>query len=138
MPSSATGCRARVVLVEDGRLALIRRVRGGSTYHLFPGGGVHDGESPEQAAAREAHEELGVDVEVGRLLHEELFAGERFLYFEARIVGGSFGTGEGDEIRTSGTTASGTYDPVWVPLTELAGLDVRPRELAERLLGSAA
>jgi 8-oxo-dGTP diphosphatase len=137
-----TGCRARVVIVDGGRLALIKRVRSGQTYFLFPGGGVHEGETPEQAAAREAREELGIDVSVGDLLHEEIFDGERFLYFAATIDGGQFGSGSGDEIVTSGETDAGTYEPVWLPLEGLAdvqiGLDVRPRELVDRLATSEA
>ena len=38
--------RARIVLVEHGKVALIRRVRDGHTYYLFPGGGVEDGRKP--------------------------------------------------------------------------------------------
>jgi 8-oxo-dGTP diphosphatase len=129
------------VIVDDGRVALVRRVRAGRTYYLFPGGGVHAGETPQEAAAREAWEELGVRVRVGELLDEEVYRGERFLYFEAEIVGGEFGTGRGDEILTSGATDAGTYEPVWLPLSDLAsvqlGLDVRPRRLAERLSSSA-
>jgi hypothetical protein len=34
---------------------------------------------------------------------------------------------------TSGTTAKGTYRPVWVDLTILTELDVRPPELSEAL-----
>lgn len=34
----------------------------------FPGGKVEDGESDEQALAREMHERLGVEVEVGQLI----------------------------------------------------------------------
>ena len=50
--------RAGVVLIEDGKVALIERHRAGLDYFVFPGGGVDDGETPEQAAVREAMEEL--------------------------------------------------------------------------------
>ena len=60
--------RAAVIIVENGRVALIERVRDRHTYFKFPGGGVESGESPQQAAVREAHEELGVSVELGDLI----------------------------------------------------------------------
>ncbi len=63
--SGSKPSRARVGIVTDGRVALIKRMRAGRTYYLFPGGGVEEGETPEQAAIREAREELGADVELG-------------------------------------------------------------------------
>ncbi|WP_425502590.1 (deoxy)nucleoside triphosphate pyrophosphohydrolase [Roseospira goensis] len=62
---------ARIVLVvaaalvdRDGRVLLTRRPPGKPMAGLweFPGGKVHDGESPERALIRELHEELGIDV----------------------------------------------------------------------------
>jgi 8-oxo-dGTP pyrophosphatase MutT (NUDIX family) len=128
--------RARIVLVEHGRVALIRRVRDGHTYYLFPGGGVEDGETPEQAARREAVEELGVEVELGPLVHQESFGGTIFLYYDAWIVGGSFGTGSWPDhalLTERERERNGTHEPVWVPLEELPRLDVRPRALGALL-----
>ena len=128
--------RARVVIVEDGRVALIKRLREGRTYYLFPGGGVEAGETPEEAAVREAHEELGVDVELGEPRYEEDFDRSRFVYFDARIVGGEFGTGlwpDHAERDAEARERSGTHEPVWVPIDQLDGLDVRPRALVELL-----
>jgi 8-oxo-dGTP diphosphatase len=125
--------RAAVVIVEDGRVALIERVRDQRTYFKFPGGRVEDGESPQQAAVREAHEELGVSVELGDLICVAYRKGREQRYYLATIAGGTFGTGRGTEMMTSGTTAKGTYRPVWVDLTSLTELDVRPRALSEAL-----
>ena len=125
--------RAAVVIVENGRVALIERVRDGRTYFVFPGGRVEAGESPQQAAVREAHEESGVSVELGELISVVYRDGRERRYYLASILGGTFGTGRGTEMMTSGTTAKGTYRPVWVDLTILTELDVRPRELSEAL-----
>ena len=136
-----TETRARVVIVENGAVALIERVRDGRTYYLFPGGGVDEGETPEAAAVLEAREELGVDVVVGDAIHAETFDGARFLYFAAEIAGGEFGAGAWPDHAAVGERERlrrGTYEAVWVPLGDLAnvevGLDVRPHELVRRLL----
>ena len=53
-----------VALVDaDGRVLLARRPEGKAMAGLweFPGGKVHDGETPESALIRELHEELGID-----------------------------------------------------------------------------
>jgi len=54
---------AAVVIVENGRVAPIERVRDRHTYFVFPGGRAEDGESPQQAAVREAHSCTG-DTEI--------------------------------------------------------------------------
>ena len=128
--------RARVVIMDGERVALIKRVRAGQTYYLFPGGGVEEGETLEEAAVREAREELGVDVELGGVEFDEVFEGVRFVYFRAAVAGGEFGTGLWPDHarRTAATHAErGTYEAVWLPLADLKRHDVRPRELAERL-----
>lgn len=133
---TASDTRARVVLIEDGRVALIERVREGQMYYLFPGGGVEEGETPEQAAIREAREELGVDVELDAVLYEEDFGASRFVYFAARIVGGEFGTGLWPDHADRDALArekSGSHVPVWLSIDELAGRDVRPPALVELL-----
>ncbi len=53
-----------VALVDaDGRVLLAKRPEGKSMAGLweFPGGKLHDGETPEQAVVRELQEELGID-----------------------------------------------------------------------------
>lgn len=61
---------AAAVVIRDGRVLLTRRAEG---QHLagmweFPGGKLEDGESPEDALARECLEECGIEVEVGEIL----------------------------------------------------------------------
>ena len=77
--------RAAVVIVENGRVALIERVRD-RTYFKFPGGRVESGESPQQAAVREAHEE-GVSVELGDLISVAYRDGREQRYYLASITG---------------------------------------------------
>ena len=130
--------RARVVIVERGRVALIKRVRDGATYYIFPGGGVEDGETPAEAAIREAYEELGVEVRLLDRIRDERFEGVPLVYFRAEIVGGRFGTGEWpDHADRDAQTRErrGTYEGVWLPLDSLGDVDVRPRDLAEFIGG---
>ncbi len=120
--------RGAVVLIEDGNVALIRRINERGTYYVFPGGGVEPGETVRDAAIREAHEELGVTVRLGDLLYVVHFVDEQH-YFAAHTVAGDFGTGNGAEF--SSDAEAGSYEPVWLPCADLAQHDVYPACLAE-------
>ena len=124
-----------MVILENGRVALIQRVRAGQTYYVLPGGGIEAAETPEAAAVREAHEELGLLVELERLLAVVQFDAHEQYYYLARAVGGVFGTGIGAELASGAASAAGSYTPVWIALDDLAGYHVRPGALA-RLLAS--
>jgi hypothetical protein len=94
---------------------------------------------------REAREELGVEVELGELLHTETYRRARFLYFRATVTGGVFGTGGWPDhagLDAAERERQGTFEPVWVRLDELVSLDVgrdvRPRELVRRLVAESS
>jgi len=85
-----------VVVVQDGRLLLVRRgVPPGKGLWALPAGYVDADEDPRKAAAREAYEETGLRVEVGAVVDvyaSAVTGGHRgasfFLAFEATVVGG--------------------------------------------------
>ena len=63
---------AVAIIVQDGRMLVIRRsqhVIAPLTY-CFPGGGIEDGETEEEAVAREVQEEIGVSIRPLRRLWE--------------------------------------------------------------------
>jgi 8-oxo-dGTP diphosphatase len=133
--------RSGVLIVQDKSVALIARVRDGQRYYVVPGGGVEDGETLEQAAVREALEELGVHVALGPLAATVERAGRPQHYFLATIVGGTFGAGTGPEFAADAPREKGTYRAAWLPLAALPRTDVRPRPVAAALpaiLGGAA
>ena len=51
--------RGAAIIVQKGKIALIKRIREDETYYVFPGGGIEEGETPEEATRREIFEELG-------------------------------------------------------------------------------
>ncbi|MFC5923795.1 NUDIX domain-containing protein [Micromonospora vulcania] len=66
LPKSITGAGA-ILHDEHGRILLVRPSYRTDTWEI-PGGGLEHGEYPWQAACREIKEELGLDLEPGRLL----------------------------------------------------------------------
>ncbi len=131
--------RAGIVLIEDHKVALIERHRAGLEYFVFPGGGVDEGETPEQAAVREAMEELGVEVVIKQKVAEIRIERSRQIYFLVERVGGEFGTGMGEEFTDSDPNdpSEGIYVAVWMPIEELSRHEkVYPAALAKLVLQS--
>lgn len=120
--------RSGVIVVHEGRIALIERTRDGERYYAFPGGSVEPGELAKMTAAREAKEELGLDVAVGP--HVATVEGDRSgarvleRYFLAEVQGGELGTGDGPEM------SKGTHRAVWVEPEDLLEATVLPPSLA--------
>lgn len=54
--------RASAIIVKNDQVLLIHRKKEGREYWVFPGGGVEDGETKEQAVIREVKEETSLDV----------------------------------------------------------------------------
>jgi len=122
--------RAAIVLIENGQIALVERHRQGLHYFTFPGGHVDSGETPEVAAIRETEEELGLQVVIKRLLAEIWYHGSPQFYYLVESIGGTFGTGTGEEL-IHPRPEKGTYTPMWMPLETLLEQPVLPRLLAQ-------
>jgi len=132
--------RAGIVLIQDNKVALIERHRAGLHYFVFPGGGVDEGESPEQAAIREAMEELGIEVAIRQKVAEILVGHKsRQIYFLVDQMGGEFGTGSGEEYKDSDPhdPDEGVYTPIWMPIGELSlHVNIHPAYVAELVIRS--
>ena len=132
--------RAGIVLIQDGKVALIERHRAGLHYFVFPGGGVDEGESPEQAAVRETMEELGMEVAIKHKVAEvQVGQKSRQIYFLVEQTGGEFGTGAGEEYTDSDPNDpdEGVYDPIWMPIEALPlHQNIYPAEVVKLVLRS--
>ncbi|MFC0681737.1 (deoxy)nucleoside triphosphate pyrophosphohydrolase [Lysobacter korlensis] len=105
------------VITQNGRILACRRAPGRAAAGKweFPGGKVDPDESPEAALAREIQEELGVEVEIGALLHRaSTLVGNTVIdlsCFQAWPTGElPHRSTDHDELR-------------WVPVNELRALD---------------
>lgn len=124
-------CRAAAIILQDGQIALMRREKLGQLYYVFPGGKQESDETSEQAAAREVEEELGLLVTIERLVANTWYHGREQRYYLCTVTGGQFGSGRGPEMIGPYDPQSGTYLPVWLPVSELHNYSVLPRPVAE-------
>jgi len=132
--------RAGIVLIKENKVALIERHRAGLDYFVFPGGGVDEGETPEQAAIRETMEELGITVKIKQKVAEiNLGPKSRQIYFLVEHISGEFGTGNGEEFTDSDPNDpdEGIYVPIWMPIAELPRhTNIYPVDLAKLVVKS--
>lgn len=132
-------CVGAVIRDSDGRLLLVRRARPPAAGRWsLPGGRVDDGETPEQALAREVSEETGLQVSVGRHIGSIDWQGRGGVVYaiadhECTVLGGDLQAG--DDAADVAWCTVGELDGL--PLTEslleqlrawgvLAPLDCRP------------
>jgi 8-oxo-dGTP diphosphatase len=105
------------VIVDDrGRIVLVKRaIEPGYGKWVFPGGYVDRGEEVRRAAVREALEETGLEVRLGRLINIYSYTGRTpvIVVYAATLLGGVLACDdEGLEAKF--------FDPADIPWDELA------------------
>ena len=104
-----------------GRVLLARRTEGRDLAGLweFPGGKCEPGETPEQALARELHEELGIESRIGApLIRVPQQYPDKTLVLDVREVEAWHGPARGREGQAL----------AWVPVEKLALYDMPPAD----------
>ena len=130
--------RAGAIIIEDGCVLLATNEKVGYYYSI--GGGVHLGETAQEAAEREAFEETGVKYEAERLafVHENMFVDN-----ESRLKGLTCHEiafyyimkprGVKEIRRESSECRDGKEHVVFVPIDELKNLTVFPEFYKDKL-----
>jgi 8-oxo-dGTP pyrophosphatase MutT (NUDIX family)/predicted kinase len=127
-PSSGPRPRAVAVVVQHGRVLVVRRRARGRQYTVLPGGGLEPGESSEQAVLRELFEETTLTARVQRQLWRAWHRDREATYFLMTDVRG-VPTLSGEEARLHGPANS--YELTWVGPDGVAASDLQPTEIRE-------
>ena len=124
--------RAVAVITNNGRVLLIHRINNKKEYYVFPGGGVENGETVEQAVLREVQEETSLEVKIEKLLYHHIYDDntEQFFYL-CRYVSGEPKLGDGNEARAMKESNADFYNPVWYEMKGLPQLLLYPLEIRD-------
>lgn len=136
--------RVRVagIIFINGGVALMHRTgvikrKDYQEYYAFPGGGLEEGETPEEGTIREIKEEFGIDVKVIKKLYEmnsEKFK-QKEIFYLCEYVSGKFGTGDGPEFSNDPKYIdSGKYLPEIIKKDKIKNLLLLPIEIKEKFV----
>jgi len=126
--------RAVAIVIHDGRLLVMFR-KNESEYHTFPGGGIENDETNEQAAMREVYEETSLKVEVDRLIYQLHHKnGDIHYYFLCRYIDGTPAVQPGTNEYEDNQLGIDIHTPQWLPLGGISKVNLYPLEVRNRLV----
>lgn len=105
---------SQALIVRDGHILMVKQyVFGGRIVWNFPGGGMEEDESPEEACIREVREETGYEIHLKSLLTVE----HNKYTFIAEVIGGQLGFDRNNEANDD------LLEAAWIPLQDLEKFD---------------
>ena len=118
--------RATAIILKNEEVLLIHR-KNEKEYYVFPGGGVEEGETTEQALLRELKEETSLVVRVDKLLEKRILNNgiENYCYL-CTYISGNPQLAKNSPERAEMKNGIQYYNPVWMNIKDLEDLDVWP------------
>src|SRR5512133_3076279 len=95
--------RASAIIISKRHILLIHRIRADREYYVFPGGHLEEGETAEQACAREVLEETGLHVDWMEFAFDYTVTNRVGHYFFVQVHPGTLALG-GPEINKRSET----------------------------------
>jgi len=123
------------MILEANTLLLIHRHKDSQDYYVLPGGGIKEGESPEEACLREVREETSLTMAIIQKLTEIDNAGCREHVFCCRRLSGSVQLG-GPELNKQ--SATNHYALEWIDREDLKTIRLLPARVKEICLHEQA
>ncbi len=111
--------RVAAVIIKDGKILLMHRIKDGREYFVFPGGGLKENEDTESAIIREIKEEFTIDIKIEKLIFELENQGRQEFYFLVTEFSGEPVLGGEEKDRMA---ENNQYFPEWKNLSEIKNL----------------
>lgn len=124
--------RSAAIIIQDGKILLLKRHKPGRDYYAVPGGRSEEGETPEITAVREVKEETNLDVKIDYLLFEfDGIYGRHEYFFVVKNIEGEARLG-GEELENN--REDDHYEIAWIELDRLAEVNLLPGEVKKKIV----
>ena len=110
--------RAFSAILSKGKIAMVQVDETDRSFWTLPGGGVEEGETREEAAVREAREEINLDITIIRFLFEGTYSAGTEYCFLAEPQHGQHHLVLGHDPELSGHEQV-LKQAAWIPINEL-------------------
>jgi 8-oxo-dGTP diphosphatase len=124
--------RVSAVIAKNDKILLIHRQKRGREYWTYPGGGIEEGETAEEAVIREVKEETSLEASNPRFafMVQVLDRGNKHpVYF----VDVGLGTPELGGPEALKNNPNNWYQPEWIEISQLKLMVLFPKQITERL-----
>jgi 8-oxo-dGTP diphosphatase len=113
---------SQAIVTRSGCVLMVKQyVERGDIVWNFPGGGIEEGESAEEACLREVREETGYDVKIKKLLASNNY---KYTYL-VEITGGEL------KLDTKSGYNEDIFDVAWIPLDDARYFDEYTRPIID-------
>lgn len=122
------GARATGIIIRNNRLLLMKLITPTDTLYNLPGGGWEFGEVLEESLKREIMEEFNLQINPGKLVSICDSADRINFIFDGKCDTDKIELGGEEKERNSKEL---TFEPVWIPLSELNNINIQPLIIKE-------
>jgi len=124
-----TGMRG--ILINDGKIIIMKRVKPDRLYYTFPGGHSNEGETAEECVVREWKEELDIDVKPIARIYNCTSLGKTQGYFLLEWISGTISKTDAEEYHKGADNIS---EPTWTDINEIENLPLMPPVVRQQLI----